>query len=94
MRLGPGLADADQEAGGEGDGQLARRHRRVASRRSGVLSGAPRWQARSGSRDSIIIPWLADTARSRASSSGPRAPALAWGSRPVSSRTSAQAATR
>ena len=29
---------------------------RVASRRSGVLSGAPRWQSRSGLSDSSIIP--------------------------------------
>ena len=29
----------------------------VASRRSGVLSGAPRWAARSGRSDSTIIPW-------------------------------------
>ena len=33
----------------------------VARRRSGSLSGAERWAARSGLRDSIIIPWLALT---------------------------------
>ena len=41
---------------------------RVASRRSGVLSGAPRWQSRPALSVSIIIPWEADTVRSRASS--------------------------
>ncbi len=59
----------------------------VARRRAGSLSGAPRWQARSPRIDSIIIPWLTDTGRSRASSSSVSAPALACGSRPVSSTT-------
>ena len=60
---------------------------RVASRRSGVLSGAPRWQARSGLSDSSIIPCDAATGRSRASSADDRAPALAWGRSPVSAST-------
>ncbi len=60
----------------------------VASRRAGSLSGALRWAARSPRSDSSIIPWLADTRRRRASSSGKSAPALAWGSSPVSSTTS------
>ena len=67
---------------------------RVASRRSGVLSGAPRWQSRPALSVSIIIPCDADTARSRASSAAGRAPALAWGSRPVSASTSPHMATR
>ena len=37
----------------------------VASRRSGVLSGAPRWQSRSSRSDSIIIPWLGATGPQR-----------------------------
>ena len=41
-----------------------------------------------------IIPWLADTARRRRRSASVRAPALAWGSNPVSSRTAAHAATK
>ena len=57
---------------------------RVASRRAGVLSGADRWAVRSGLTDSIIMPWLAVTARSRSRSSPSRAPALAWGRSPVS----------
>ena len=67
---------------------------RVASRRSGVLSGAPRWQARSGSSDSSIIPWLADTARRRARSSGRGRRRWRGGAGPVSSRTRAHTATR
>ena len=42
---------------------------RVASRRSGALSGAPRWQSRFGARDSSIIPCDGDTARSSDNSS-------------------------
>ena len=41
----------------------------VASRRAGSLSGAPRCASRSSASDSSIIPWLADTGRSVASSS-------------------------
>ena len=59
----------------------------VASRRAGSLSGAPRCAASPSASDSTIIPWLAETSRRRASSSGKSAPALAWGRRPVSSRT-------
>ena len=44
---------------------------RVASRRAGTLSGAERWASRSGLVDSIIIPWLADTARRVARSARP-----------------------
>ena len=69
-------------------------HSSVASRRSGVLSGAPRWAARSGRSDSTIIPWDGATARSRASSSREIAPAFAWGSSPVSSSTRPATATR
>ncbi len=43
---------------------------RVASRRAGSLSGDPRWAARPSAIDSSIIPWLADTERNVASSSG------------------------
>ena len=57
---------------------------RVARRRSGSLSGAPWWAARSARSVSTIIPWLGATGRRAASSSSNRAPALAWGSRPVS----------
>jgi len=60
----------------------------VAIRRCGVLSGEPRWQSRSPSSDSSIIPCDGATRRNKASSSGNNAPALAWGNRPVSSRTS------
>ena len=42
---------------------------RVASLRSGVLSGDPRWQSRSASVSSII-PWEGAVVRSRDSSSG------------------------
>ena len=34
---------------------------RVARRRAGSLSGAPRWAARPSASDSSIIPWLAET---------------------------------
>ena len=67
----------------------------VARRRSGVLSGEPRWQSRSALSDSIIIPWLGrdrpQRARARRRCS---APALAWGSSPVSSSTSRHMAAR
>ena len=66
----------------------------VARRRAGTLSGAPRWAASPSSSDSIIMPWDGLTARRRARSPGDSAPALAWGSRPVSSSTSAHMATR
>ena len=66
---------------------------RVASRRSGVLSGDPRWQSRSASVSSII-PCEGAALRSRASSSGYSAPALAWGSSPVFSATSRAAWAR
>ena len=71
---------------------------RVARRRSGVLSGA-RWWGPPGSpsraaRVSSIIPWDGETARRRSSSARERAPALAWGSSPVSARTAPAAATR
>ena len=69
-------------------------HSRVASRRSGVLSGAPRCAARSGRSDSIIIPCDGATVRSLARSSRETAPAFAWGSRPVSSSTRPATATR
>ena len=36
---------------------------RVASRRAGALSGAPRCAASPSASDSSIIPWLAETAR-------------------------------
>ncbi len=66
----------------------------VASRRSGALSGAPRWAASAGLSDSSIIPWLADTPRSSASSGSDSAPALACGSSPVSSTTRRHIAAR
>ena len=53
--------------------------------RRGLVRAPTGGTARSGLSDSSIMPWLADTARRRASSSAPRAPALAWGRRPVSS---------
>jgi hypothetical protein len=80
--VGLGVADADQDPGSERDRQFTR-GARVASRRSGCLSGAPRCAARSGRNDSIIIPWLAVTSRIAASSSRCNAPALACGSNPV-----------
>ncbi len=67
---------------------------RVATRRSGVLSGEPRWASRSALSDSIIIPCEGDTWRRAASSSVNNAPALAWGSSPTSSTTSRAMATR
>ena len=71
---------------------------RVASRRAGSLVwqrawGPPGWWSRSDS-DSSIMPWLALTFRRAASSSGSRAPALAWGSSPVSDSTSRQLSAR
>ena len=67
---------------------------RVASRRAGCLSGAPRWQSRSSTRLSTIIPWDGETRRRAASSSKKRAPALACGSSPVSARTRSAIASR
>ena len=66
----------------------------VAKRRSGSLSGAPRWQAKSWRNVSTIIPWLGEKGRKLASSSLLNAPALAWGSNPVSSSTNLHIATR
>ena len=66
----------------------------VPSRLAGTLSGAPRWAGRSPLSDSIIIPCEGDTVRSRARSSCDSAPALACGSRPVSSSTSRHMAAR
>ena len=61
--------------------------RRVPGRLSGACSwGPPGPQSRSDT-DSSIIPWLADTSRSSASSLRPRMPAFGWGSRPVCSIT-------
>ncbi len=48
----------DEDAGGERDSTSSPAASRVASRRSGVLSGALRWASRSAATDSIIIPWL------------------------------------
>ena len=79
--VGPVLADADQDPGGERDRQSPAASR-VASRRSGVLSGEPRWAARSSRSVSIIMPWLAVTVRSAASSSGNRAPGVGVGQQP------------
>ena len=71
---------------------------RVASRRAGSLVGQRAWgppgSCRRSDSDSSIIPWEALTPRRAASSSGPRAPALAWGSSPVSVRTSRQLSAR
>ncbi len=71
---------------------------RVASRRAGSLvsqwkCGPPRSSRRSES-DSSIMPWLAVTGRSLASSSDDSAPALACGSSPVSATTSRHASAR
>ncbi len=70
----------------------------VARRRSGVLSGAPACgppgSPRRAASVSIIIPCDGDTARSRSSSAWVSAPALAWGSSPVSVSTAAEAAIR
>ena len=76
--VGTVLADADEDPGGERDRQPPAASS-VARRRSGVLSGEPRWQSRSSRSDSIIIPWLALTARSFASSSGNSAPGVGVG---------------
>ena len=67
---------------------------KVASRRAAVLSGEPLCASRSSRPDSSIMPWLAVTGRRAANSSGKRAPALAWGSRPVSSTTRRHIAAR
>ena len=68
--------------------------RRVAGRLSGACSwGPPGPQSRSET-DSSIIPWLAETSRSSASSRRPRMPAFGWGSRPVRSRTIRHIAAR
>ena len=70
----------------------------IASRVRGRLSGACSWgppgpQSRSDT-DSSIIPWLADTSRSSASSLRPRIPAFGWGSSPVCSSTAWHIARR
>ena len=71
---------------------------RVARRRAGSLVAQRAWGPpgswRRSDSDSSIIPWLALTPRRVASSPGCRAPALAWGSSPVSVRTSRQASAR
>ena len=59
--------------------------RRVAGRLSGACSWGPPGPHRRSETDSSIIPWLAETSRSSASSRRPSTPALGWGSRPVSS---------
>ena len=60
---------------------------RVSKRRCGTLSGAPRWHSRSSRRVSTIMPCEGETRRNIANSSLYNAPALAWGSRPVSVST-------
>ena len=52
---------------------------RVARRRAGTLSGAPRWASRSSASDSSIMPWLAATGRSVASSPASSAPGVGVG---------------
>ncbi len=66
----------------------------VARRREGSLSGAPRCAARPSASDSSIMPWLAVTGRSAASSSAYNAPVLACGSSPVSVTTSLHISAR
>lgn len=65
----------------------------VASRAAGSLSGqpscAPPSSSSAGSVLSSISPWLADTRRSAASSSGPITPALTCGSKLVSRKIAA-----
>ena len=68
--------------------------RRVAGRLSGASSwGPPGPQSRSEVVSSII-PWLAETSRSSASSRRERIPALGWGRRPVFSITIRHMAVR
>src|SRR5213076_1148458 len=69
------LADADQDPGRERDARLAGEPK----------CGPPRSESRS-ERVSIMIPWLAVTSRSAASSSRVITPGFACGRRPVSSR--------
>ncbi len=52
---------------------------RVARRRPGRLSGARRWAASPSARVSTIIPWLAVTGRSAASSSAVQGPGVGVG---------------
>ena len=88
------VADADEDPGREGDGQLAR----------GLQRGQPagrRLVGRAAVRGQPLGERLEHhplagrhLAQPCASSSGKRAPALAWGSRPVSSRTSRHIAAR
>ena len=92
--VGAVLADADEDPGRERDGELA----------GGLERGEPalgRLVGRAAVAVEVGIERLdhhplrrADTARRRASSSANSAPALAWGSRPVSSSTSSHIAAR
>jgi hypothetical protein len=77
-----GLAEADQQAGGERDAGLAGRLQR----------GQPPGRRLVGSL--VIMPCDGETARSRSRSALSSAPALAWGSSPVSVSTAPAAATR
>ena len=61
--VGPGLADPDEDACRERDGQLARPPRGWPAGGRAPCRGRARWAARSGSSDSSIIPWLAVTVR-------------------------------
>ena len=63
--VGPRLADAHQEPGGEGDAEPARRLQGGQPSGRGLVRGAERWASRSGLTDSIIMPWLAETSRRR-----------------------------
>ena len=91
--VGPGLADAHQEAGGEGD----------AGASGGLQGGQPAGRGLVGGRavgGQIRVERLDHhplAGRDRAEAEqivGSRAPALAWGSSPVSSTTARHAAAR
>ncbi len=75
--VGAVLADADEDPGGERDRRARPAASSVASRRSGVLSGAPRWAARSASERLDHHPLARRRpAAAAASSSADRAPGV------------------
>ena len=68
--------------------------KRVLGRLSGACSWGPPGPHSRSETDSSIIPWLAETSRSSASSRRPRMPALGWGRSPVRSSTRRHIAAR
>ena len=89
----PALADADEDPGGERDGQASGRLQGGEPPRRRLVGGAAVGVESSASVSSIM-PWLAATGRSAGQLVLERAPALAWGRRPVSSSTSRHIAAR